>query len=270
MTFAILNRKTMNKNFRSFIAASLLIAATSPVFAQKSGVITYEVTARMDPERMRGFNRGGNDDNNPVPDVVTFNQTFTFNDNAGKITTERPDFGGQRRQQRPDGDTSRRGGRGQGGPGGRMGMSSGGNAQYVDLANKKYEQVFSTFGDDKKVYYTEEDYIYTANSKSSDKTKKIAGYTCKRATIQLKDDTYTVWYTTELPFSFSPVNGLLPENNAVVLAAEGGRRAFTAKSVDLKPITEDLSIPAGAEKVSQDKMREIRKEQMDKLRERQQ
>ncbi|WP_147323443.1 GLPGLI family protein [Chitinophaga silvatica] len=264
----------MNKNFRSFIAAGLFIAASSPVFAQKSGVITYEVTARMDPERMRGFNRGGNDDNNSVPDVVTFNQTFTFNDNVGKITTERPDFGGQRRQQRPDGDTSRR--RGPGGPGGpggqggRMMMGPGGNAQYVDLANKKYEQVFSTFGDDKKVFYTEEDYIYTANSKSSDKTKKIAGYTCKRATIQLKDDTYTVWYTTDLPFSFSPVNGLLPENNAVVLAAESSRRAFTAKSVDLKPVTEDLSIPAGAEKISQEKMREIRREQMEKLRERQQ
>jgi hypothetical protein len=263
----------MNRNFRLFLAASLFISATSPVFAQKSGVITYEVTARMDPDRMRGFNRGGNDDNAPaMSDVITLNQTFTFNDGKGKLVTERPDFGGQRRQ-RPGGDTTRRWGRGpggQGGPGGRMGMGPGGNAQYVDLANKKYDHVFSTFGDDKKTYYTEEDFIYTSNSKSSDKTKKIAGYECKKATIQLKDDTYTVWYTTDLPFSFSPINGLLPENNAVVLAAEGGRRAFTAKSVDLKPVTEDLGIPADAEKISQEKMREIRREQMEKLRERQQ
>jgi hypothetical protein len=273
----------MNCNFRLLIAAGLMIAATIPVFAQKSGVITYEVTARM--ERGGGFNRGGGgDDNAQVPDVVTFNQTFTFNDNVGKLTTERPDFGGQRRQ-RPDGDTARRrGNRGpggpnaQGGPGGRpggrmgmgMGMGMGFGGQYVDLANKKYEQVFSTFGDDKKLYYTEEDFVYTTNSKSSDKTRKIAGYTCKRATVQLKDDTYTVWYTTDLPFSFSPINGLLPEQHAVVLAAEGGRRAFTAKSVELKPVSDDLTIPAGAEKVSQEKMREIRKEQMEKLRERQQ
>lgn len=258
----------MNRNFRLFLAASLLVSATSPVFAQKSGVITYEVTARMDPERMSRFNRGGDDNAPAIPDVVTLNQTFTFNDGKGKLVTERPDFGGQRRQ-RPGGDSTRRAGRGPGGgPGGRTGM--GNNAQYVDLANKKYDQVFSTFGDDKKTYYTEEDFVYTANSKSSDKTKKIAGYDCKKATIQLKDGTYTVWYTTDLPFSFSPINGLLPENNAVVLAAEGGRRAFTAKSVDLKPVTDELGIPADAEKVSQEKMREIRKEQMEKLRERQQ
>lgn len=258
----------MQRTIRLFIAAATLLAAT-PVFAQQSGIIEYEVTAKTDPERMRAFQRGG-DDAPEIPDVITFKQVFTFNNNIGKLTTERPEGGGfGGRRQRPGGDTSApRGPR----PGG-MGMGRGGgfNAQYVDLANKKYEQVFSTFGDDKKTYYTEEDYIFTANNKSSDKTKKIAGYTCKKATIQLKDDTYTVWYTTELPFSFSPVNGLLPDSNAVVLSAEGSRRAFTAKSVSLKPITDtDLALPAGAEKVSQEQMREIRKQEMEKLRKRQQ
>lgn len=258
----------MQQTIRLFIAAATLLAAT-PVFAQQSGIIEYEVTAKTDPERMRAFQRGG-DDAPEIPDVITFKQVFTFNNNIGKLTTERPEGGGfGGRRQRPGGDTSApRGPR----PGG-MGMGRGGgfNAQYVDLANKKYEQVFSTFGDDKKTYYTEEDYIFTANNKSSDKTKKIAGYTCKKATIQLKDDTYTVWYTTELPFSFSPVNGLLPDSNAVVLSAEGSRRAFTAKSVSLKAITDtDLALPAGAEKVSQEQMREIRKQEMEKLRKRQQ
>lgn len=264
----------MNRTIRLFFAAAMLLSATSPVFAQQSGTIEYEVTAKTDPERMRGFQRGG-DDAPAIPDVITFKQTFTFSNNIGKITTERPDFGGGRRQradgdtsagrrQRPQGDTSNRNGR-------RPGMGRGNNAQYVDLANKKYEQVFSTFGDDKKTYYTEEDFIITANTKSSDKTKKIAGYNCKKATIQLKDDTYTVWYTTELPFSFSPLNGLLPENNAVVLSAEGSNRSFVAKNVTLKAITDaDLSLPAGAEKVTQDQMREIRKQEMDKLRKRQQ
>lgn len=256
----------MNRTIRLLFAAATLLSASSPVLAQQSGTIEYEVTAKTDPERMRGFQRGG-DDAPEIPDVITFKQTFTFNNNIGKITTERPDFGGGRRQ-RPEGDTSNRSGRrpGMGGMGPR-----GNNAQYVDLANKKYEQVFSTFGDDKKTYYTEEDFIFTANTKSSDKTKKIAGYNCKKATIQLKDDTYTVWYTTELPFSFAPVNGLLPENNAVVLSAEGSKRSFTAKSVNLKPVTDaDLSLPAGAEKVTQEQMREIRKQEMDKLRKRQQ
>lgn len=267
----------MNRTIRLFFAAATLLSATTPVFAQQSGTIEYEVTAKTDPERMRGFQRGG-DDAPAMPDVITFKQTFTFSNNLGKITTERPDFGGGRRQ-RADGDTSRRqrpqgdtSNRRRPGMGGGMGMGPrGNNAQYVDLANKKYEQVFSTFGDDKKTYYTEEDYIFTANTKSSDKTKKIAGYNCKKATIQLKDDTYTVWYTTELPFSFSPLNGLLPENNAVVLSAEGSSRSFVAKNVSLKAVTDaDLAIPAGAEKVTQEQMREIRKQEMDKLRKRQQ
>ncbi|MEC5147848.1 GLPGLI family protein [Chitinophaga sp. 212800010-3] len=255
----------MNRTIRLLFAAAALLSSGS-LFAQQSGVIEYEVTAQTDPERMRGFQRGGGegDDSRQIPDVITFKQIFTFNNNLGKITTERPDFGGQGgRRQRPDGDTSR-GPRRNG-----FGMR-GNNAQYVDLANKKYEQVFTTFGDDKKTYYTEEDYIVTANSKSSDKTKKIAGYICKKATIQLKDDTYTVWYTTELPFSFSPINGLLPENNAVVLAAEGGRRAFNATSISLKPVTDaELALPAGAEKVTPEKMRDIRREEMEKLRKRQ-
>ncbi|SEW11970.1 GLPGLI family protein [Chitinophaga arvensicola] len=259
----------MNRTIRLLFAAATLLSATSPLFAQQSGVIEYEVTAKTDPERMRAFQRGG-DDAPEIPDVITFKQVFTFADGIGKITTERPDGGGfGRGRQRPDGDTSNR--RRPGGPGG-MGMGPrGNNAQYVDLTNKKYEQVFSTFGDDKKTYYTEEDFIFTANNKSSDKTKKIAGYTCKKATIQLKENTYTVWYTTDLPFSFSPVNGLLPDSNAVVLSAEGSKRAFTAKSVSLKPVTDaDLSIPAGAEKVTQEKWREIRKDEMEKLRKRQQ
>lgn len=258
----------MNRTIRFFFAAATLLSATSPLFAQQSGVIEYEVTAKTDPERMRGFQRGGGDDAPEIPDVITFKQTFTFSNNIGKITTERPDFGGGRRQ-RPEGDTSTRNPRRQGMNGG-FGQR-GNNAQYVDLANKKYDQVFSTFGDDKKTYYTEEDFIFTANTKSSDKTKKIAGYNCKRATIQLKDDTYTVWYTTELPFSFSPLNGLLPDSNAVVLSAESSRRSFVAKNVSLKAVTDtDLGIPAGAEKISQDQMREIRKQEMDKLRKRQQ
>ncbi|WP_106527571.1 GLPGLI family protein [Chitinophaga niastensis] len=250
----------MNRTIHFLFAAATLLSFTHPLFAQQSGTIEYEVTAKTDPERMRGFQRSG-DDAAEIPDVITFKQTFTFNNNVGKITTERPDFGGRRQQ--PGGDTTRNPRRPGMGP-------RGNNAQYVDLANKKYEQVFTTFGDDKKTYYTEEDYIFTANNKSSDKTKKIAGYTCKKATIQLKEDTYTVWYTTELPFSFSPVNGLLPDSNAVVLAAEGSKRAFTAKNVSLKAVTEtDLTIPANAEKISQEQMREIRKQEMDKLRKRQ-
>jgi hypothetical protein len=57
----------------------------------------------------------------------------------------------------------------------------------------------------------------------------------------------------------------------VVLSAEGSNRAFTAKSVSLKPVTDtELGLPAGAEKVSQEEMRNIRRTEMEKFRQRQQ
>ncbi|HVI48912.1 MAG TPA: GLPGLI family protein [Chitinophaga sp.] len=249
----------MNRLFRYLCITASMLPFTQRLLAQQSGVIEYEVTAKTDPERMRSFQRGG-DDAPPIPDIITFKSTFTFNATNGKLTVERPNFGGDRR---PPRDSSAQGGR-------RMGFR-GNNGEYIDLANKKYQQVFSTFGEDKKTYYTEEDYIIATDSKPSDKTKKIAGFTCKKATVQLKDDTYTVWYTTDLPFSFSPINGLLPVNNAVVLGAEGGKRSYTATSVSLKPIADEgLVLPAGAEKISQEQMREVRRQEMEKLRKRQQ
>lgn len=269
----------MNRISRIIMSAALVLPFTQPLLAQQSGTIIYEVTAKTDPERMRGFQRGGGDgDEAPqIPDVITFKQTLTFSNGHAKLTTERPDFGGgagRGRARRDSANTQQQGQGGQWQGQRRMGMGMGmmgrNNAQYFDLVNKKIIQLFTTFGDDRKTYYAEEDFVITADNKAGDKTKKIAGYPCKKATIKLKDDTYTVWYTTELPFSFSPINGLLPENNAVVLVAEGSRRSYNASSVSLQPVTDtDLTIPAGAEKVSQEQLREIRQQEMEKLRKRQ-
>lgn len=266
---------TMKGISRIIMSAALALPFSQPLLAQQSGTIVYEVTAKTDPERMRGFQRGGGDgDDAPqVPDVITFKQTLTFNNGHAKLATERPDFGnaGGRWGGRARRDTSNASAQGPGMGQRRMGgMMGRGNTQYFDLTNKKVLHVFSTFGEDRKTYYSEEDFIVAADTKTSEKTKKIAGYTCKKATVKLKDDTYTVWYTTELPFSFSPINGLLPEANAVVLVAEGGKRAFNASSVNLQAVTDtDLSIPAGAEKISQEQMRDIRQQEMEKLRKRQ-
>ncbi|WP_143309348.1 GLPGLI family protein [Chitinophaga vietnamensis] len=245
-----------------FLLAAALLPAAQPLMAQRAGVIAYEVTAKTDPERMRFFQRGGDGGEAPeMPDVITFNQTFTFSNNNGKLTTQRPEMPGFTRT-RPGADTSniRRGGA----------FAGRNNTQYIDLEHKKYLLVFSTFGDDKKTYYTEEDFIITPDKNPSSKTKKIAGYTCKKATVQLKDDTYTVWYTTDLPFSFSPINGLLPDSNAVVLAAEGSKRGFTAKSVNLQAVNDtELTLPADAQKISPEEMRNIRRQEMEKFRQRQ-
>lgn len=278
MTFVAEKNHEIMKNLSKTLLSAALIAFTgTTAFAQdkNTGVIDYEVNAKM-PSR-----GGGGGDEEAEDRVITLNQHFYFSSGKGKLETDRPDFaggggrGGNRPQDAPDGPPPG-GGDGQGprqgggfrGRGPRMfGMF--GNA-YVDLANKKYIQIFTKPSDSTKTYFAEEDFTAPKDVKLTDKTKKIAGYNCKKATLTLRDETYTVWYTQELPFSYSPVNGLLPEGSGVVLAAESSNRSFTAKKVDLKPVdAAKISLPANAEKVSEEQLRDIRREEMQKFRGRQ-
>lgn len=258
----LLYKSTVMERFFKIVLSTLLITPLSQTTwaqANTTGIIEYEVTARVDAARMRAFS-GGNTggDGGEMPDVITFNQTFTFNNTMGKLETIRP--GGRMR------GNNNSGGNNEATPRRRMGN----NATYIDLAHKQYLHVMGSPEDEQKAWYTEEAYIIPTDATLSDKTKKIAGYTCKKATVKLKDETYTVWYTTGMPFSFSPLNGLLPDSTGVVLAAESSKRAFNAKSVSLKPVADSITaLPSQAIKVSQDEMREIRRQNMDKLRKRQ-
>lgn len=248
---------------KTLLGTALIALAGFTTQAQdkNSGVIDYEVSAKM-PSR-------GGDGGEDNGQVITINQHFFFAAGKGKLETERPNFPGRGDRQGPPpadgngngrgGDRPRFGGRGMG-----MGMMGGG---FVDLQNHKYLQTFSKPEDSTKTYFAEEDYHAGKDAKTTDKTKKIAGYNCKKATVTVRDETYTVWYTTELPFSYSPVNGLLPETNGVVLAAESSKRSFTAKKVDLKPVPADkVSLPGNAEKVSEEDLRKMRSEAREKFR----
>lgn len=258
---------------KTLLSAALIALSGVTAFAQdkNTGVIDYELNAKMP-------SRGGEEE--AEERVITLNQHFFFTGGKGKLETDRPDFGGGRDGNRPQGVPDgpppgggegmgpRTGGTGRGMRGGRM-FGGGGNS-YVDLANKKYIQLFTKPSDSTKTYFAEEDYSAPKDVKLSDKTKKIAGYTCKKASVTLGDELYTVWYTQELPFSYSPINGLLPEEKGVVLAAEGSTRSFTAKKVNLKPVEQSkTALPANAEKVSEEELHKIRREEMQKFRGRQ-
>ena len=259
----------MNHLSKTLLGAALIAFSGFTAQAQdkNSGVIDYEVNAKMPP-------RGG-DGGDEEAQVITINQHFFFAAGKGKLETERPNFPGGRDPQSgpPPGGAPDGGGQGQGGGrfrGGRgfgMGMMGGG---FVDLQNHKYLQTFTKPDDSTKTFFAEEEFHPAKDAKPGDKTKKIAGYNCKKATVTLRDETYTVWYTTELPFSYSPVNGLLPDPTGVVLAAESSNRSFTAKKVDFKPVpAEKVSLPGNAEKVSEDDLRNMRREAMQKFRDRQ-
>lgn len=96
-------------------------------------------------------------------------------------------------------------------------------------------------------------------------TKMIAGYTCKNAIIEVRDDTtsydFECWYTEELGdpeinwcSPFSPIKGMLMEYQIERLDVA---MKFTASQVKLIQIPdEEFSIPDGYKKISCEKMKE--------------
>jgi hypothetical protein len=276
----------------SLFSLSLLAVAGSLQAQDPSGVIKYEITTRLGGGEGGGEGRvmvirssGGGETVSEGSDVMTFNQTFTFNGIFGKLESERGGFGsmpmnfsmpagaaGGRQDvvissaspagaypgsARPSGN-----GAGQGIP-----QLPFRNATYIDLSKKQFLQVLETTDAKKEAWFTAEAFKSPAEFKESDKTKKIAGYNCKKATVKLNEEAFTIWYTTEIPLTFSPINGIVPPNGGFVLSAESSRRSIEAKKVDLKPVEPgDVMPPATAEKVDQKEMNDKRRQLMEKFR----
>lgn len=245
-------------------AIILSVSQRSHAGQDTSGVIEYEVTSRAEGNTVMFISGGPGGGNRsappPLPDVVTLSQQFVFTPAMGRLKTEAPKMHISHAEA---GETAA--------PAGANGNTRRvmrrpiERSLYVDIANRKYIQVMQTTGDDPKTYYTEEDYRPAADAKLSGKTRKIAGYTCTRATVKIKDETFAVWYTTDIPISFSPVNGLLPDKG-VVLSAESSKRSFVAKKVELKAVAaNEVTLPQQAEKVTSAEMEEIRKKILEEL-----
>jgi hypothetical protein len=74
-------------------------------------------------------------------------------------------------------------------------------------------------------------------------TRKIAGYLCHKATVPFHKQTYTLWVTTELPFTYSPVRELTPARG-VVLALRSDEQEFTATRLTAEPVAEAAVRPS--------------------------
>jgi GLPGLI family protein len=102
----------------------------------------------------------------------------------------------------------------------------------------------------------------------SDKTKKIAGYTCHKATVTRRNAPYTIWYTTDLPFTYSPIADLTPDKG-VVLQVESDDESYKASGVSLEPVdVASLQPPTDAKAISTEEMEQIRRKQMADFRQR--
>ncbi|AWO01496.1 hypothetical protein DLD77_07215 [Chitinophaga alhagiae] len=260
-----------------------LLGAALPAAAQQtSGVIEYEMTARIEPGQMKivRFGPGGAplpaDAPMPeLPDLMTTKQTLFFSGSKAKIESEAmtanvmvTSTGGAQGQTVTAG-------------GGMPSLAVGGpgtmkrpalrppvsNTMYIDLAERKYLSVTEEKKDSTVVgrWYTEEPYKQSGEFRTSGKTKTIAGYKCRRATVKVGDESFVVWYTEEIPVLFSPVNGVLPEKG-VVLSIESSKRSYVAKKVTLQPVPEaSVSLPAGAEKVTPAELKEKRRQIIEKF-----
>jgi hypothetical protein len=110
----------------------------------------------------------------------------------------------------------------------------------MDFAKRQWVQVMRSEHDpEKKTYCTLKDFSTPKDWKEGKKTKKIAGYECKKHTCTLEDLEYTVWVSTELEGSFSPKPELFPPGKGVVLAFESDDLSYTAKNISL-----NVKVPA--------------------------
>jgi hypothetical protein len=208
-----------------------LLAPVKAQTAATSGRIQYEISRRVDPSQMRVMvngqevRPGSPDFPADIPDVRTSGMTMSFADGYGK---EQREGGGMIRTV-------------VGGP--NMAPQTTAltppfeEAVYVNLNDRAYSSVLTVkTGDQTTVYQAVAPFVKPAEGwQETNQTKKIAGYTCRKATVPFRKQTYTVWYTTELPFTYSPVKELMPEKG-VVLAIESPNEQFRTAKVDLRPV----------------------------------
>lgn len=245
----------------------LLLAAASllhvrPTLAQSvSGRITYEGMTKIDPSAMRivingqEVKPGSPEFPADIPDTRSFELKFSYAGNFGK---EERDGGGAVMMRRDIGP---------GGPG----AGGGGPMQTTRVAPPFEENVFVDFaaqktitlltvktGEIAKTYRAEAPVRRAEGWVETGQTRKISGFTCRKATVPFKGQTYTVWYTTDLPLTYSPLRELTPERG-VVLQIESSREAYKATKVSASAVAEnDVRPTANAETVSAEQLADLR------------
>lgn len=256
----------MKQAIFTLFAAGLCVATLygqTPV----SGKITYEGMRQIDRSQMRMVingqevrpgSPGAPDAPEGMPEVMSFTQKLVF---AGTMAKEERD--------RPQNMMVRRTADG-GGPGGdgrprEQRMRPPFEQQtFLDLANRQRIDVLTVKKDSttSQTYRSEKPMPTATDWTSSDKTKKIAGYTCKKATATRRKETYTIWYTTDLPFTYSPVADLTPPTG-VVLQIESDSESFKATGVSMEAVAENtVQPPNDAKVITAEEMEQLRRKGM--------
>jgi hypothetical protein len=214
---------------------------------------------RIDPSQIKIVINGntvkpGSPDAPPIPDVRTFSQKLIFSGNFAREIQEAPAMMIRRLEgtpgEMPNGPTQRI-------------AAPFTESRYLDLTQKKVIRVLEVKKDSvNSIYLAEDPFPMTNNWKETNKTRKVAGYTCQKATCHWKGEEYTIWYTTELPFTYSPITALMPAQG-VVLLVESNNQSFKASGVAFSNIPETEVKPTlNAHKVSGQELDKLRDKAM--------
>jgi len=241
--------------------------------APGSGTITYEGLREFDRSQMRmnvngqevrPGSAGAPDAPEGAPDVISFTQKLVFSGTMAKEQRDRPQNMMMRRRMGDD-NTGNAGGSPR-----PMRMTPPFDQQtYLDLGNRKRIDVMTVTRDSVRQVYRSERPMPTATDwQTSDKTKKIAGYLCHKATATRRKETYTIWYTTDLPFTYSPVADLTPPSG-VVMQIESDSESYKASAVAMGSVdAAAVEPPTDAKTITSEEMEQIRRKAMADFRQR--
>lgn len=240
---------------RILITALWLVATQA--YAQFSGQINYEVIRKIDPSQLRMVFNGEpvkpGDPNFPtdIPNSRTFGQKALFSGNYVKEVSDDQNTIVQR--------VSR-----DGGPPKTTNLGRPFDEyKLVDIAAQKTITFLAIGkGPEAEIYKSESPIERISGWQLTGQTKKIAGYQCKKAIVNFKNEPYTVWFTEDLPASYSPVHELTPEKG-VALLIEGSREQFRATKVQSGAVKAgEVEPQAGGKLVSKEELTGIREKVM--------
>lgn len=223
------------------------LAQTGPGW---SGQITYECVQKIDPASLKFLDDNGElmkpgDPNFPkdIPDARITEQRVKINGTQAKVTRNDEEF---RAVNGPDGQS-------------RVMGRPFTEQTYIDLNGLKKVTILTVGqGAGAKTYQAETLIARTGGWQQTTQTRKIGGYTCRKATVPYKKETYAVWITTDLPLTYSPVPELTPEKGAVLLI-EGQKEQFKATKISKAAPDPTVAKPAvKAQSVTPEQLLELR------------
>ncbi len=232
-------------------------------FAQTtSGTITYNHSEKIDPSRMKIVtvtSGGGEGEAPPLPMTMDDEKTLIFgggfakfNGGGGprmmKMSMEWNGSGESEKKEKKE----------------EVKMKAPFESRTFFNMNKRSKIQMLTIKDEAKgtedAVFTETPFSTPDNIEYSERTKEIAGFKCKKATFKDKNGKVTIWYTLDIPYNFSPIEKYTPKEG-FVLEIESDDASYKATKYENTPIKpEELIMPGGAKKVSEEEYSAKRKE----------